>query len=80
MNSNVYVWIRFVTITMNITISSSIQRMRLLVGFYHGGLFFIMLPFMIKYYGKIKGASYNYGFSWFSMVAIILGIEFGLRP
>lgn len=43
-------------------------------------LFFIMLPFMIKYYGKIKGASYNYGFSWFSMVAIILGLEFGLRP
>ena len=42
-------------------------------------LFFIMLPFMIRYYGKIKGASYNYGFSWFSMVAIILGLEFGLR-
>ena len=43
-------------------------------------LFFIMLPFMIRYYGKIHGASLNYGFSWFSMVAIILGLEFGLRP
>ena len=43
-------------------------------------LFFIMLPFMIRYYGKIKGASLNYGFSWFSMIAIILGLEFGLRP
>jgi hypothetical protein len=42
-------------------------------------LFFIMLPFMIRYYGKIKGASYNYAFSWFSMVAIILGLEFGLQ-
>ena len=43
-------------------------------------LFFIMLPFMIRYFGNIKGASYNYGFSWFSMVAIILGLEYGLRP
>lgn len=29
-------------------------------------LFFIMLPFMIRYYGKVKGASLNYGFSWIS--------------
>jgi uncharacterized protein with PQ loop repeat len=42
-------------------------------------LFFIMLPFMVRYYGKIRGASLNYGFSWFSMIAIILGLEFGLR-
>ena len=42
-------------------------------------LFFIMLPFMIRYYGKIKGTSFNYGFSWFSMIAIILGLEFGMR-
>jgi len=41
-------------------------------------LFFIMLPFMIRYYGKIRGASLNYGFSWFSMIAIILGLEFTL--
>jgi hypothetical protein len=42
-------------------------------------LFFIMFPFMIRYYGKIKGASLNYGFSWFSMIAIILGLEFGMQ-
>ena len=42
-------------------------------------LFFIMLPFMIQYYGKIKGVSLNYGFSWFSMIAIILGLELGMR-
>ena len=41
-------------------------------------LFFIMLPFMIQSYGKIKGTSLNYGFSWFSMIAIILGLEFGM--
>ena len=38
-------------------------------------LFFIMLPFMTRAYGKIRGASLNYGFSWFSMIAIILGLE-----
>ena len=41
-------------------------------------LFFIMLPFMVRAYGKIRGASLNYGFSWFSMIAIIIGLEFGL--
>lgn len=41
-------------------------------------LFFIMLPFMVRSYGKIRGASFNYGFSWFSMIAIILGLEFSL--
>ena len=41
-------------------------------------LFFIMLPFMVRTYGKIRGASLNYGFSWFSMIAIILGLEFGM--
>ena len=39
-------------------------------------LFFIMLPFMANYYGKIRGASLNYAFSWFSMIAIILGLEY----
>jgi hypothetical protein len=34
---------------------------------------------MTRAYGKIRGASLNYGFSWFSMIAIILGLEFGLR-
>ena len=41
-------------------------------------LFFIMLPFMARAYGKIRGASLNYAFSWFSMIAIILGLEFTL--
>jgi len=41
-------------------------------------LFFIMLPFMARAYGKIRGASLNYAFSWFSMIAIILGLEFSL--
>jgi len=40
-------------------------------------LFFVMLPFMARSYGKIRGASLNYGFSWFSMIAIIIGLEFG---
>ena len=39
-------------------------------------LFFVMLPFMIRYYGKIRGASMNYAFSWVSMFAIILGLEY----
>ncbi len=43
-------------------------------------LFFIMLPFMIQYYGKNRGTTLNYGFSWFSMIAIILGLEYSLRP
>jgi len=41
-------------------------------------LFFIMLPLMARAYGKIRGASLNYAFSWFSMIAIILGLEFSL--
>ena len=41
-------------------------------------LFFIMLPLMMRVYGKIRGASLNYAFSWFSMIAIILGLEFSL--
>jgi hypothetical protein len=42
-------------------------------------LFFIMLPFMIHFFGKIKGAVVNYGFSWISMVIIILGLEFSIK-
>ena len=37
--------------------------------------FFIMLPFMARAYGKIRGTSLNYAFSWFSMIAIIIGLE-----
>lgn len=35
-------------------------------------LFFIMLPGMIDYFGKVKGSFFNYAFSWISMFVIIL--------
>jgi hypothetical protein len=35
-------------------------------------LFFIMLPGMIRYFGKAKGAFLNYAFSWISMLVIII--------
>ena len=35
-------------------------------------LFFIMLPLMIRYFGKVKGAFLNYVFSWISMFVIII--------
>lgn len=35
-------------------------------------LFFIMLPLMIHYFGKVKGAFLNYVFSWISMFVIII--------
>ena len=35
-------------------------------------LFFIMLPGMIGYFGKAKGAFLNYAFSWISMFIIII--------
>ena len=39
-------------------------------------LFFAMLPFMVKYFGKIKGVAYNYALSWVSMITIILALEY----
>lgn len=42
-------------------------------------LFFIMLPFMIHFFGKIKGTLFNYGFSWISMVIIIIILEFNIK-
>ncbi len=39
-------------------------------------LFFIMLPGMISYFGKVKGAFLNYIFSWISMVVIIIILTF----
>ena len=42
-------------------------------------LFFIMLPLMIHLFGKVKGAVVNYGFSWISVVIIILGLEFSTK-
>jgi hypothetical protein len=38
-------------------------------------LFFIMSPFMMSYYGKLKGLSLNYAFSWVSMIGIIITFE-----
>jgi len=35
-------------------------------------LFFIMLPLMIRYFGKVKGSLLNYMFSWISMFIIII--------
>ena len=35
-------------------------------------LFFIMLPLMIRYFGKVKCAFLNYVFSWISMFVIIV--------
>lgn len=42
-------------------------------------LFFIMLPFMIHFFGKIKGTFFNYGFTYISMILIILGLDFTIR-
>ena len=39
-------------------------------------LFFIMLPGMISYFGKVKGSFLNYIFSWISMVVIIIIFTF----
>jgi hypothetical protein len=41
-------------------------------------LFFIMLPVMIHYFGKVKGALLNYAFSWISMIIIIIILTIGL--
>jgi hypothetical protein len=41
-------------------------------------LFFIMLPVMINYFGKVKGAFLNYIFSWISMFIIIIILTLGL--
>ncbi len=35
------------------------------------GLFIIMLPLMIRYFGKVKGTLFNYVFSWISLIIII---------
>jgi hypothetical protein len=39
------------------------------------GLFFIMLPAMIHYFGKVKGTFFNYTFSWISMFVIIISLS-----
>ena len=75
---HIYKWTHSASFTRNTTKSSGYPPMRLLGGSYRGSFFFIMLPFMARTYGKIRGASLNYGFSWVSMIAIILGLEFGM--
>jgi hypothetical protein len=42
-------------------------------------LFFIMLPSMIDYFGKVKGAFVNYAFSWVSMILFILILTISLQ-
>ena len=39
-------------------------------------LFFIMLPFMINMFGKVRGSAINYAISWITMPLIILGLEY----
>ena len=38
-------------------------------------LFFMMVPFMVKYFGKVQGISINYALSWITMILIIIGLE-----
>ena len=42
-------------------------------------LFFIMLPSMIDYFGKVKGAFMNYVFSWISMIFFIIILTISLK-
>ena len=42
-------------------------------------LFFIMLPSMIGYFGKVKGAFLNYVLSWISMILFIIILSISLQ-
>jgi hypothetical protein len=42
-------------------------------------IFFAMLPFMVKIFGKVRGGALNYAFSWITMPIIILGLEYFRR-
>ena len=42
-------------------------------------LFFIMLPSMIDYFGKVKGALMNYMLSWISMIIFIIILTISLE-
>ena len=42
-------------------------------------LFFIMLPGMINYFGKVKGTFLNYAFSWISMFVIIIVLSISIN-
>jgi hypothetical protein len=38
-------------------------------------LFFLLLPFMVSFFGKTTGVAVNYALSWVLMVVIIIGLE-----
>ena len=42
-------------------------------------LFFIMLPGMVRYFGKVKGTFLNYAFSWISMFVIIIVLSISIN-
>jgi hypothetical protein len=42
-------------------------------------IFFAMLPFMVKIFGKARGGALNYAFSWITMPIIIIGLEYFRR-
>lgn len=42
-------------------------------------LFFIMLPGMIRYFGKVKGTFLNYIFSWISLFIIIIILSISIN-
>ena len=42
-------------------------------------LFFIMLPGMIDYFGKVKGTFLNYIFSWISLFIIIIVLSISIN-
>lgn len=41
--------------------------------------FFISLPLVVRIFGKVKGATINYGISWVVMVAVIYVLQ-KLKP
>lgn len=42
-------------------------------------LFFIMLPYMVRIFGKVKGAIFNYSFTYISMILITIGLDFTIH-
>lgn len=40
------------------------------------GIFFLALPFMINAFGKIRGTTINYAFSWITLPILIFVLEY----
>ena len=40
------------------------------------GIFFLMLPFMVKMFGKARGGALNYAFSWITLPLIVIALEY----